>query len=472
MDSGTPSTSQKALALNLDATTYGSFAEIGGGQEVSRWFFAVGGAAGTVAKTISAYDMAVSDGLYGPTKRYVSRERLVSMLEHEFDQLVTGLGDALGEKKRFFAFANTVATRGHRHPGKGRCWLGVRFQAQPHEAPSEIIVHAHLFDTTAARQQETLGVLGVNLIHGAFFRRSRPPDLISSLMDELSRERIELDMIRVSGPAFPGVDNRLLSLQLVEQGLTDAAMFRENGEVVQPSDALYRTPILVSRGSFRPVTKLMLDIVNRALEQFREEPSVCGQEPIVLAEMTLRSLIPEPTVGHADFLARADTLRAIGFDVLISRFEPYHELAEYLTTYPDSPIGLAVGLPALEEILNEKYYAELSGGILESIGRLFKRSVTMYVYPTMDSGSRQIRSVEQAVAAPPWNQMRDVLLELGRIQPVREYDLSLLSIHPPDVLDQLQNGEPSWEDKVPQPVAEIIKAERLFGWKSHQGKNG
>jgi hypothetical protein len=263
------------------------------------------------------------------------------------------------------------------------------------------------------------------------------------------------------------VDNRLLSLQLVEQGLTDAAMFTANGEVVQPSDALYRRPILVARGSFRPATKLMLDMVNRALEQFREEPSVCGHEPIVLAEMTLRSLIPEPSVGHVDFLARADTLRALGFDVLISRFEPYYELAEYLTTYPDSPIGLAVGLPALEEILNEKYYADLSGGILESIGRLFKRSVTMYVYPTMDSGSRQIRSVEQAVAAPPGNQMRDVLLGLGRIQPVREYDLSLLSIHPPDVLDQLQNGEPTWEDKVPQPVAEIIKAERLFGWKSH-----
>ena len=233
---------------------------------------------------------------------------------------------AHGDARRFFAFADTVATRSYRNPGNGRGWFGVRFQTRPHEEPSQIIVHAHLLDPTAAREQEALGVLGVNLIHGAFFRREDPAELIASLLDDLSRERVEVDMIKLSGPAFPGVDNRLMSLQLVEQGLTDAAMFTASGEVVQPSEVLYKKPILVERGSFRPATKLTLDLLDRALEQFVEEPSVRGEQPVVLAEMTLRSLSPEAAIDHADFLARADILGALGFDVLISRFEPYYQL--------------------------------------------------------------------------------------------------------------------------------------------------
>jgi hypothetical protein len=468
MDDAASSTRQKALALNLDATTYGTLAEIGGGQEVARWFFSVGGAAGTVAKTISAYDMAVSDALYGSTQRYVSRQRLEAMLEQEFVQLLDRLGSGRGDTKSFFAFADTMATRGYRNPGNGRGWVGVRFQTRPHEEPSEVIVHAHLFDSTAARQQEALGVVGVNLIYGAFFRRKDPADLIASLMDELSRERVELDMIKLSGLAFPGVDNRLMSLQLVERGLTDAAMFTASGEVVQPSEVLYKKPILVERGSFRPATKLTLDLLHRALEQFLQEPSVRGQQPVVLAEMTLRSLVPEPDVGHTDFLARADILRALGFDVLVSRFEPYYQLAEYLAGYTDGLIGIAVGLPTVRQVADEKYYVGLPGGVLESAGRLFKRSVKMYVYPTRDPVSGQIQSVEQAPVPPPWHHLHDLLLEIGRIVPIRGYDESYLSIRTPDVLARLQRGDPSWEQMVPAAVAEIIKAENLFGWQPGQ----
>jgi hypothetical protein len=463
MDNAASSTRQKALALNLDATTYGTFAEIGGGQEVARWFFSVGGAAGTVAKTISAYDMAVSDALYGSTPRYVSRQRLEAMLEQEFIQLLDRLGPGRGDTKSFFAFADTVATRSYRNPGNGRGWVGVRFQTRPREEPSEVIVHAHLLDSTAERQQEALGVLGVNLIYGAFFRRKDPADLIASLMDELSRERVELDMIKLSGPAFPGVDNRLMSLQLVERGLTDAAMFTASGEVVQPSEVLYKKPILVERGSFRPATKLTLDLLNRALEQFLQEPNVRGQQPVVLAEMTLRSLVPNPDVGHTDFLARADILRALGFDVLISRFEPYYQLAEYLAGYTDGLIGLAVGLPTVGQVADEKYYTDLPGGVLESAGRLFKRSVKMYVYPTRDPVSGQIQSLGQAPVSPPWHHLRDLLLEIGRIVQIRGYDESYLSIRTPDVLARIQRGGPSWEQMVPAAVAEIIKAKNLFG---------
>jgi hypothetical protein len=468
VDNTASGTAQKALALNLDAKTYGTFAEIGAGQEVARWFFSVGGAAGTVAKTISAYDMAVSDALYGPTPRYVSRQRLEAMLEHEFVKLRDGLEPVRGDAKCFFAFADTLTTGGYRHPGPGRGWLGVRFQTRPHEEPSEVIVHAHLRDATAARQQEALGVLGVNLIHGAFYLRKDPADLIAALLDELSRERVEIDMIKFSGPAFPGIDNRLMSLQLVERGLTDAAMFTASGDVVQPSDVFHKKPILVERGSFRPATKLTLDLLDRAREQFLREPGVRGQQPVVLAEMTLRSLNPEPDVGHADFLARADILRALGFDVLVSRFEPYYQLADYLSGYTDGLIGLAVGLPAIRQIIDDKYYTDLPGGLLESTGRLFKRSVKVYVYPTRDPVTGRVESLDTDVPPPPWHHLRALLREIGRVEPIRGYDESYLSIRTPDVLARIQRGDPSWEQMVPAAVAEIIKAENLFGWRPSQ----
>src|SRR5882672_6636455 len=459
-------TYDKALRLNLESPGYGAFAEIGAGQEVARWFFQVGGAAGTVAKSISAYDMAVSDSLYGPAQRYVSRQRLEAMLEHEFAQLVSGLGATRGATTAFFAFADTVATRQHEHGDGGRGWAGIRFQTRPLEPPSEIIVHAHLLDGTAAAEQQALGVLGVNLTYGAFFHRDDLTTLLRSLVDELGRERVEIDMVKVSGPAFAGVDNRLLSLQLVEHRLTDAAMFTASGEVVQPSEVLYKKPILVERGSFRPATKLTLDLLNRALDQFLEEPSVRGQKPVVLAEMTLRSLSPEPDPGHEDFLARADILGALGFDVLISRFEPFYQLAEYLARYTDGSIGLAVGLPSIREIGDEKYYTDLPGGVLESAGRLFKRSVKMYVYPTRDPVSGLIQTLEQANIPAPWHHLNKLLLEIGRVVPLHSYDESYLSIHTPNVLARIEQGDPAWESMVPDVVVEMIKSKHLFGWQT------
>jgi hypothetical protein len=461
---GALGTRQKALALNLDATTYGTLAEIGGGQEVARWFFSAGGAAGTVAKTVSAYDMAVSDAHYGPARRYVSRQRLEAMLDHEFASLRDLLGSARGDAKRFFAFADTVATGGHKNPGPGRGWLGVRFQARPHEEPSEV-VHAHLLDPTPTGQQEALGVLGVNLLHAAFFRREDPADLVAALMDDLSRARVEVDMIRVSGPAFAGVDNRLLTLELVEQGLTDAALFTAAGEVVQPSEVLRKRPVLVERCTFRPVTRLTVDLLDRALEQFLEVPGVREGRPVVLAEMTLRDLGPEHEVGHPDFLARADILGALGYDVLVSRFDAFHELAEYLARSTDAPVGIAVVQPALGGLMDEAYHAALPGGALESIGRLFKRSVTVYAYPDRDPDTGEVRTAADVPVAAPWGHLRDLLLELGRVVPVRGYDESLLSISTHDVLARLRRGDPSWEEMVPAAVAATIKAGGLFGWR-------
>jgi hypothetical protein len=459
-------THEKARALNLDKSKYGTIAEIGAGQEVARWFFAVGGAAGTVAKTISAYDMAVSDAMYGRAPRYVSRERLQAMLEHEFRQLLDGLGATRGVTTTFFAFADTVATRAYKRAENGRGWIGVRFQRRPGEPPSDVIVHVNLKDTTARLQQEALGVLGVNLIYGAYHLQGEPSALIGSLMDELSRDRIDVDMIKLAGPAFDGVDNRLMSLQLVEQNLTDVAMFTAAGEVVQPSEVLYKKPILAERGSFRPVTRLTLDLLQGARAQFVEELDVKGQEPVVLMEMTLRSLSGGARVDHADFLARADLIRALGYDVLISRFEAYYQLAEYLSAYTDRLIGLAVGLPSVTKIADERYYEALSGGVLEATGRLFKRLVKMYVYPQLDPATRRVMTIETLPMKGGWEHLRSYLLEGGRLLPIRRYDERVLSIVTKDVLARIQSGDAAWETMVPPVVAATIKAQRLFGVRS------
>lgn len=464
MDDVRPTTRQKALGVNLDPRSYGVIAEIGGGQEVARWFFHVGGAAATVAKTISAYDMAVSDALYGPSQRYVSRQRLESMLDHEYTEVVERLGAARGPRTAFFAFADTVATARHGRAEPGRGWLGIRFQAQPGAAPSEVLIHAALFDSTAALQQEALGVLGVNLIHGALLLHGAPAGLVGGLLDDLGRVRVEVDMIKLSGPAFAGVDNRLMSLQLVEQGLTDAAMFTAAGEVVQPAEVLHRRPILVTRGAFRPVTRRTLDLVERTRAQFRREPAVAGQDPLVLMEMTLRSLTSEAGVDHEDFLARAEILGGLGLDVLISRFAEYYRLAEYLVGYTSSMIGIAVEIQGLQEIADEQHWRELPGGIIESTGRLFKRSVKMYVYPARDPATGRVDTLDGAPVAAPWHYLRDLLVHLGQLEPVRDHDPDCLSIAGPDVLARIQRGDPSWAAMVPAPVAETIRARGLFGF--------
>ncbi len=465
-------TQQKALALNRDPTPYGAFAEIGGGQEVARWFFSVGNAAGTVAKTISAYDMAVSDAVYGPARQYVSRKRLEDMLDHEFSLLVERLGPTRGSVTAFFAFADTVTTRSYYHPGRGRGWVGIRFQSRPQEAWSEIIVHVNFCETSFVRQQEALGILGVNLIYAAYYLRGELAGLVGSLMDNLSRDRIEIDMIKLSGADFATVDNRLMSLQLVEQQLTDAAMFTADGEVVQPSEVLYKKPILVERGSFRPVTKLTLDLIERARDQFVEEAGAIVQEPVVLAEMTLRSLSPGPDLAHSDFLARADILGALGIDVLISRFEPYFRLSEYLNAYSDQRIGIALGLPAVREMANEKYYASLPGGALEAAGRLFKRSVKLYIYPEIDPVSGQIHTIESVTLTPSWRHLRALLLETGQLEAIRCYNESYLRIFPAEVLGMIERDQEGWEETVPAPVARMIKAKHLFGYRSGKRSTG
>jgi len=452
-------TNQKALQINQDAKRYGTFAEIGAGQEVARWFFRVGGAAKTVAKTISAYDMAVSDAIYGPTDRYVSRRRLKAMLDYEYALLLERLEEKLGSTTAFFAFANTVTTR--REEGHG--WLGIKFQADPGSDPSEIYIHVRMLDKENVRQQEALGVIGVNLVHGTFYFHHQPDVLVRSLLDNLTWERVEVDMIRLAGPAFAGIDNRLMALQLVREGLTEAAMFTAQGEAIQWAEVLYNKPVLVQRGSFRPVTKATLDVMERGLEQFIQEPEIQGEEPVVLMEMTLRHLTTGDVIDAADFLERAEILRSLGQTVLVSNFRRFHRLASYLSRYTKRPLGIALGASNLREILDESFYNESEGGLLGGLGQLFKNPARLYVYPHLDLESGALLTAETYPAPPHLKHLYAHLLANRYIQGIRKFDPDLVRIRRRDVITGIQSGTNEWEQMVPAPVVDVIKRGRLFG---------
>jgi hypothetical protein len=462
MDVGT---NRKALQINLDAKKYGTFAEIGAGQEVARRFFTVGGAAGTIAKTMSAYDVTFSDAIYGPTDRYVSRKRLWTMLDHEYDLLVKRLDAKLGGDRTFFVFADTVAARSFKQHNESHGWLGVRFQTEPRGEPSQIIIHVRMLDESNADQQEALGVIGVNLLYGAFYY-SQPEQLISSLQENLAPGRIQVDLIKFSGPSFAKIDNRLINLQLVSQGLTDAVMFTADGEMVQPSEILHKKAILIERGSFRPVTYATNDMLEGARGQFLKESGCSEEDTVVLMEMTLENLLSEGQLNHADFLARVDILGALGRTVLISKFGEYYRLASYLSRYTNRMIGLVMGVPSLIEILDEKYYLNLEGGILEALGRMFKHGLKLYVYPVIDETTGAILSATQVHVAPNLRALFQYLIDNRYIEEITDYRKDFLCIYPATVLAKLKAGDKSWEEMVPPEVAQIIKEREFFGYRA------
>ena len=464
MEPGKIDTHQKALDINLDPSKYGTFAEIGAGQEVARWFFRVGGAAGTIAKTISAYDMLVSDAIYGPTERYVSRARLQKMLEYEYSLQLERLKAKRGDTTKFFVFANTVAARGYRSRDESHGWMGIRFQTHPGSEPTEIIIHVRMLDHENLQQQEALGIMGVNLVYGAQYYFERPVELISSLLDNLTRDPVEVDMIKFSGAAFQHIDNRLMALQLVESGLANSAMFTAEGEVVQAAEVLYKKAILVERGSFRPVTRTTSDMLSCAHAQFIQEPGVQGQEVVVLLEMTMKNLATESGIDQKDFLDRVDILGKLGKPVLISNYGEYYRLAQYLFRYTKNMIGVVMGVPSLREIFEEKYYSDLEGGILESFGRLFKNALKLYVYPFQDATTGAIITANNLRVAPNLQHLYAYLAENHFIHAIKDFNECYLPIFSKDVLARIKQGDPGWEIMVPPQVASIIKERKLFGF--------
>ena len=462
MDLGTD---KKAFQINLDAKKYGTFAEIGAGQEVARRFFYVGGAAGTIAKTMSAYDMTFSDAIYGPADRYVSRSRLETMLDHEYDLLIERLDKKLGSVRTFFVFADTVAARSFKQHNESHGWLGVRFQEDPRGEPSQIIVHVRMLDESNVDQQEALGIIGVNLLYGAFYHR-QPEKLIASLQENLAPDRMQVDLIKFAGPAYATVDNRLMSLQLVSQGLTDAVIFTADGEMVQPADILYKKSILVERGSFRPVTYATNDMLNGARTAFLRQSGFSEDDLVVLMEMTLENLLSEGQLNHADFLARVDILGALGRTVIISKFGEYFRLASFLSRYTNRMIGLVMGVPSLLEIFDEKYYLNLEGGILEALGRMFKSGLKLYVYPMIDDETGELVTAKKLEVATNLRSLFQYLIENDFIQEITDYNPDYLRIHPPEALAKLQSGDPGWEKMVPPEVTKIIKDRRFFGYQA------
>src|SRR5438132_1762449 len=462
MDVGT---NKKAFQINLDAKRYGTFAEIGAGQEVARRFFHVGGASGTIAKTMSAYDMTFSDAIYGPTDRYVSRVRLGTMLDREYKLLIERLDQTLGTQRLFFVFADTVAARSFKQHNEADGWLGVRFQTNFRGETSQIIVHVRMLDEGNVEQQEALGVIGVNLIYGAFYH-AKAEELISSLQENLAPGRIEVDMIKFSGPAFAGIDNRLMSLQLVSQGLTNAVMFTADGETVQPAEVFHKKAILVERGSFRPVTYATNDMLDGARRQFLKQSGCAEEDLVVLMEMTLENLLAEGQLNHADFLARVDILGALGRTVLISKFGEYYRLAGYLARYTNKMIGLVMGVPSLLEIFDEKYYLNLEGGILEALGRMFKSGLKLYVYPMIDEASGKVVKATELEVPSNLRSLYRYLIDNQFIREIDAYHPEYLRIYPPDVLAKLQANDGSWEKMVPPEVAQIIKEREFFGYQA------
>jgi hypothetical protein len=467
MSSDGMDTHRKALRINLDAMPYGTFAEIGAGQEVARWFFRVGGASGTIAKTMSAYDMTVSDAIYGPSDRYVSRSRLRQMLEYEYELLLERLSSKRGTQTRFFAFADTVTARSYSRHDDAHGWMGVRFQAEPGLAPSQILLHLRMIDRENLQQQEALGIVGVNLLHGALYLSQDPPSMLDSLMDNLSRDRIEIDLVKLDGPAFDSTDNRLTGLHLVQRGLADAAMITERGEVVQAAEILYRKPIVVVRGSFRPITHATLDLIEQARRRFARELQIPEDQVAVLTEMTLRHLAEGGVIDPKDFLDRADTLGRMGLPVLVSNYARYFRLAAYLLQQTHQRIAVAMGVRRLRELFDEKYYGDLEGGILEAFGRMFKNELRLYIYPVAEPDG--LSTARQLQVTPHLRHLHAHLLENGYIEDLDRCNPRYFGIFAREVLDQIRAGDPRWEPCVPPPVVDMVKTRRLFGWTESPG---
>ncbi|MGY8691195.1 MAG: TonB-dependent receptor [Verrucomicrobiales bacterium] len=441
-------TSEKVLSLNLDESKYGTFAEIGAGQEVANWFFRTSATAGTVAKAMSAYDMTFSDSIYGECKRYVSRDRLIQMLDHEYQILLERLAVPRGENCTFFVFANTV--RAMPFDGKGEChgWLGVRLQLAPLSEHHDILIHVRMLDRENFDQMEALGIVGVNLIYAAFNHRDNLGCLTRSLLDGLSKKRLEIDMLKFSGPGFQHIDNRLCALELVANELTDAALFTPSGEVVQPAEVFYRKPVLLIRGAFHPVTKIHLDMLEGARAEFAKSLDDDAPEFLEVMETTMDNLLETGIVDKEEFLQRADVMQALGKTVLISRFAEFHRLTSYLARYTKCPTGIALGVGLLREIFDEKWYEDLEGGTLEALGKLFRKHVKLCVYPGMERGER----IDLSNLSLP-HHLRSIFDHFKSLEQIVSIECKcedILEYTPSDVRKMKERGDNRWLELVPE----------------------
>jgi hypothetical protein len=460
-----PSIKAKTLRINLNPVIYGTFAEIGAGQETARHFFRSGGASGTIAKAMSAYDKKFSDAIYGIEKdgRYVTQSRLKKMLSYEMTLMEERITRDDHPERLFFTYANTVATIDFSKRYKGHGWVGIMFQLDPtQKVYDEIILHLRFKQNEARLQQETLGIIGVNLIYGAFYKYHKPRKLIKYLYDHIDRDTVEIDMVNFSGPNFKNVDNRLISLQLIRNDMTDAVMFGPDGNNLLPAAALYKKNILALRGSFRPVTKVNMDMFEKSYDIFIREPTVEEENTIVMFEITLSNLKASGEIDEQDFMDRAELLCSLGYTVLISKFQEYFRLVEFFGNYTKAKIGLTMGVNNLVEIFDEKYYRHLSGGILEAFGKLFFKDLKVYLYPMKNPETGQIMTSNNIKVHPRMKELYKFFKYNGKVMDIIDYDPEIMHIFSRDVLKKIMNGEEGWEEMLPEGIAETIKEKKLF----------
>lgn len=464
-----PSLKTKCLRINLNENIYGTFAEIGAGQETVRQFFRAGGASGTIAKAMSAYDKAFSDAIYGieDDKRYVTEARLRKMLDHEVNLVEERIKREIHPNKMFFAYANTVATIDFAKKYKGHGWVGIKYQVDANEDYNEIVLHLRFKETDARLQQETLGILGTNLIYGAFYKYNEPKKLLRYLYDHLDKDQVEIDTINFAGPVFKDVDNRLMSLQLVKNGMTDAVMFAPDGNNVLPAKVLYKKNILTLRGSFRPVTKVNMDMYKKSYDMFIKENKVDVTNTQVIFEITLSNLRAEGEIDEQDFMDRARLLCSLGQTVLISNFQEYYKLVEYFSQYTKARMGLAMGVNNLVDIFDEKYYRHLSGGILEAFGKLFFKDLRVYLYP-MQNDDGTITTSENLKVHPRMKELYKFFKYNGKVVDITDFDETILTIFSRTVLKMIADGNDEWQALLPEGVGKLIKEKSLFGCETEQ----
>lgn len=465
-------TEEKALQINLTSDIYGSFAEIGAGQEVAANFFKAGGSSGTIAFSHSAYDMKVSDSIYGKASRYVCEERLDTMLDTEYNSMFNNLEDR-HENTKFFAFCNTVESLNYHKTNQGQGWVGIQFQLNPNTPPNKIILHVKMHDQSNRAQQDALGVLGVNLIHAAYFHTDGNLDyFLNSLVHRLPRDRMEIDMLRFDGPDFMHVDNRILALNLVKRGLTEATMFDQDGNVLQPATALYKKNILLMRGRFRPVTKVHIDMITAARNCYLAEEGVEKENVSEIFELTLKDLTADGMISDKDFIDRAELLGSLGYTVMISNYLKYYKVVQYLSEIAKgNKMGVILGIYNLHTLFDEKYYTNLPGGLLEAFGKGFGHNVKLFVYPARDVETGDLYEFENVRIPKHLNGLLQFMKDNNKIQGLKEFDPKLLHILSDDVLSKIKAQASMWEEDVPIQVANSIKKLELFGYESESITN-
>jgi len=463
------STKQKALQVNLDDAVYGSFSEIGAGQETVRQFFRAGRASGTICKAMSAYDKDFSDAIYGeePFKRYVTEQRLKKMLHHEISLLEERLPREKHPGKCFFSFANTVATSNRATKFKGHGWLGIKYQLDPtQEEYNEIIIHIRFLIDNPQYEQEILGRLGVNITYGAFYKYENPKEMLISFMDDIRPGQIEIDMINFSGPTFKFVDNRLMSLMLMKYEMTEAVIFGADGNNLLPAEHLYGKNILTLRGSFRPVTNVNMDMFESSYDMFTQQKGVDKEKTAVIFEITMNNLKSLGDINERDFLERADILCSLGHNVMVSNFSEYYKLVEYFNSLTNKRIGMTMGISNLIEIFTEHYYENLGGGILESFGKLFMRDVQLFLYPYRDKITNTLINIDNIKVHPRLKELYKYFKQNGNIIDIHTYNPDHLHVFSRKVLELIKSNDESWKEMVPKQVAEFIETKKLFGYKT------